>query len=543
MAVTATAPVRTRYFVRLKLRLLRNGLRGPGTRVFGFVLGLVFGFWMAAAGFLWFLLAGLEPRADIGLVTVVFTGSAIVLGWVLLPLLFFGVDETLDPARFALLPLPRRTLARGMLAAAAVGIPGLATAVALAGAVVAAGTRGGVPGAAVGLAGAVLTLLLCVAASRALTSAFAALLRSRRARDLTALLLAVVAASVGPIQLFANSLAVHASLAPVLRAARVLAWTPLGAGFAAPYDIVAHRPLLAAARLAIVAACVAGALWWWSHTLESAMLGASSGGRPGRGPARGGAVDALVPRPLRNARADTFLGILARELRYWSRDPRRRAGLISAVVAGIIVPIALRVAGGTHGARLPLPFAVAFPALIGAVLVANQFGYDGTAYSMHLLTAVRGRTELRARATALAVILLPFLVVVAVVVAVLTHDPAGIAPALGTIAGVFGTVLGVESVLSIFVAYPMPESRNVFSVNTGTGGAKAFVAMAGVLMAAALAAPVLVVAGLLHGLLAPLVIPLGIGYGLAALLVGTYIGGDALERRGPELLVSVTPRR
>ena len=438
MAVTATAPVRTRYFVRLKLRLLRNGLRGPGTRVFGFVLGLVFGFWMAAAGFLWFLLAGLEPRADIGLVTVVFTGSAIVLGWVLLPLLFFGVDETLDPARFALLPLPRRTLARGMLAAAAVGIPGVATAVALAGAVVAAGTRGGVPGAAVGLA---------------------------------------------------------------------------------------------------------GALWWWSHTLESAMLGASSGGRPGRGPARGGAVDALVPRPLRNARADTFLGILARELRYWSRDPRRRAGLISAVVAGIIVPIALRVAGGTHGARLPLPFAVAFPALIGAVLVANQFGYDGTAYSMHLLTAVRGRTELRARATALAVILLPFLVVVAVVVAVLTHDPAGIAPALGTIAGVFGTVLGVESVLSIFVAYPMPESRNVFSVNTGTGGAKAFVAMAGVLMAAALAAPVLVVAGLLHGLLAPLVIPLGIGYGLAALLVGTYIGGDALERRGPELLVSVTPRR
>src|SRR5205823_3834043 len=251
VAVTATAPVRTRYFVRLKLRLLRNGLRGPGTRVFGFVLGLVVGFWMAAAGFLWFLLAGLEPRADIGLVTVVFTGSAIVLGWVLLPLLFFGVDETLDPARFALLPLPRRTLARGMLAAAAVGIPGVATAVALAGAVVAAGTRGGVPGAAVGLAGAVLTLLLCVAASRALTSAFAALLRSRRARDLTALLLAVVAASVGPIQLFANSLAVHASLAPVLRAARVLAWTPLGAGFAAPYDIVAHRPLLAAARLAI----------------------------------------------------------------------------------------------------------------------------------------------------------------------------------------------------------------------------------------------------------------------------------------------------
>ena len=37
-------------------------------------------------------------------------GGLLVLGWLLLPLVFFGVDETLDPARFALLPLPRRTL-------------------------------------------------------------------------------------------------------------------------------------------------------------------------------------------------------------------------------------------------------------------------------------------------------------------------------------------------------------------------------------------------------------------------------------------------
>ena len=33
----------------------------------------------------------------------------IVLGWLFLPLVFFGVDESLDPARFALLPLRRRT--------------------------------------------------------------------------------------------------------------------------------------------------------------------------------------------------------------------------------------------------------------------------------------------------------------------------------------------------------------------------------------------------------------------------------------------------
>ncbi len=535
-------PVRIRYFVRLKLRLIANGLRGQGVRVLGFVFSVTMGVLLAFSGFIWFLIGGELPRADEGMVTAAFTGAALLLGWLLLPLLFFGVDETLDPARFALLPLPRRTLAVGMLAAACVGIPGIATALALVGAVVAAGTRAGPAGALVGLAGAALSLLLCVVASRALTSAFAAMLRSRRVRDLTAVLLALVAASVGPIQFFASSLALHTSFASMLRTVRILGWTPLSAGFVAPYDLVHGRPLLAVARLAIVAASVLALLWWWSRTLESAMLGGSSSAPAAAGPARGGVVTALVPAALRAARAGTFLGLVARELRYWSRDPRRRAGLISAVIGGAAVPLGLQVANRGPG-HLSLPMTLAIPALIGAVLIGNQFGYDGTAFSMHLLAGIRGRTELRARAAALSLILLPILLVLAVVVAVLTHDASGLVPAVGTISGMFGTVLGVESVLSIFAAYPMPESTNAFSISSGTGGAKAVVALAGMIGAAAAAAPVLILSAFLSGGLATLVAPIGAAYGLAAVLIGTYIGGDILERRGPELLVAVTPRR
>jgi ABC-2 type transport system permease protein len=540
VAVAEATPARVRYFVRLKLRLVRNGLRGQAGRVVGYVFGLLFGLWGALLGFTFFFLSGAIPRADVGLVMAAFLGSGLVLGWLFLPLLFFGVDETLDPARFALLPLPPRRLAAGMLAAACVGIPGLATAVALVGAVVGAGVRGGAGAAVVGLVGAALGLLLCVVLSRAVTSGFAALLRSRRVRDLTALLLALFAASVGPIQLFVNSLAVHTSFAPVVRVAHVLGWTPLAAGFVAPYDVVDGRPLLAVVRLAIVAATVLALSWWWSRTLESAMLGTSSGGATGGGPAEGGVVRALVPRLLRGARADTFLGIVAREVRYWSRDPRRRAGLISAVIGGAAVPLGLRVAGGPHSSTMPLPLAVAIPALIGAVLLGTQFGYDGTAYSMHLLAAVRGRTELRARAAALALILLPILLVLAVLLAVLTHDQARLVPALGTIVGMLGTVMGVESVLSIYAAYPMPESRNAFSVNSGSGSVKALLALAGMLAAAALASPVLILAAFLPGIVVAVI---GIAYGVGMLLTGTYIGGDILERRGPELLVAVTPRR
>jgi ABC-2 type transport system permease protein len=435
-----------------------------------------------------------------------------------------------------------------MLAAACVGIPGLATGLALTGAVVAGGERAGVGGAVVGFAGAALTLLLCVVLSRAVTSGFAALLRSRRARDLTVVLLAAVAASVGPIQYLVSTLAVHASFAPLLRIVRIAGWTPLAAGVVAPYDLVDGRPLVALARLAIVAVSVALLLFWWSRTLEEAMLGGSTGPSAGAGPARGGAIAALVPGVLRAARASTFLGITGRELRYWSRDPRRRAALISVIIGGAVVPIMLRVANGgrtgTHaGAGIPAQYAMAVPALVGAVLMSNQFGFDGTAYSMHVLAGIRGRVELRARSAALAMIMGPVLLLLAIVLAVLTKDPGLLVPAVGIAAGVFGTVLGLESILSIFVAYPQPESRNAFSVNSGGGGAKAFLAIAGVLAAGAAAAPVLVLAAFLHGDLAALVAPIGLAYGVGAVLLGTYIGGDVLERRGPELLVAVTPRR
>jgi hypothetical protein len=196
-AVAPPRPVRIRYFVRLKLHLIGNGLRASTGRAFTFALGVLLGMMVAAGGFGAFLASGLVSL-DAGLVLAVCAGSALVLGWVLVPVLFFGVDETLDPARFALYPLPRRTLAMGMLAAACAGIPAVATALALLGLVFTGAARAGVAGALVGLVGAVLSLAVCILASRAVTSSLAALLRSRRMRDLTGVVVALLGASIGP---------------------------------------------------------------------------------------------------------------------------------------------------------------------------------------------------------------------------------------------------------------------------------------------------------------------------------------------------------
>lgn len=539
----APRQVRSWDFMRLKLRIIGNGMHGQSSRIVLFVFRVMASLVMAGIGLLAFVGSGVVDSST-GLVLVTYAGSALVLGWLLLPLLFFGVDETLDPARFALFPLPRRTLAVGMLAAACVGTPAVATMLALLGLVVAGALRAGAAGALTGLAGAVLGALLCVVASRAVTSAMAAMLRSRRVRDLTAVILALLSASLGPLNLLISSGSVgQSSRGPLLLVARILGWTPFASGFVAPYDIAAGRPLLAVARLALVAVAVLLLLWWWSHTLESAMLGGSSEG-PAGGAVRGGAVAALLPRLVRGARPGVFTAILARELRYWWRDPRRRSALISIVIGGSVMPIALTLfAAQRDRSGVALPISAGLACSVSAVIMANQFGFDGTAYSVHLLAGVAGRTELRARAAALSLYIAPVLLVVAVVVGLISGSGGRLVPTVGTMAATFGTSLGTTSLISALAPYPVPESRNAFASNNGSGSVKGFLSFVAMVGSMVVAAPVLLGSVLLPVGWRWLVAPVGVAWGIGALLVATRAGAKVLDRRGPELLAAVTPRR
>ena len=125
---------------------------------------------------------GETPTApDLAIVVFAFA----TLGWTVLPILGFGNDETLDPQRLATLPLTRRQLVTGVLAASLLGVAPLATLVALSGAFVGL-VHNGLSAALVALAIAA-TLLLCVVASRTLVALLVPVLRSRRGRDFTIL--------------------------------------------------------------------------------------------------------------------------------------------------------------------------------------------------------------------------------------------------------------------------------------------------------------------------------------------------------------------
>jgi ABC-2 type transport system permease protein len=523
-------------FVRLKLKLTANGLRGRPARVALFVLGVLAGGLFAILGYAGSAVPGVLGDERAAGIVLPLAGGVLVLGWLFLPLLFFGVDESLDPARFALLPLRRRALLSGLSAAALAGIPALSTLVTSFGMVDTAARLGGPVAAAAEGVGVVLGLLLCVVLSRAVTSAFAEALRSRRSRDLATILLAVVAALLGPLQLLVLSAARRADWDTIAHLSRVLGWTPIGAPYSLGLDVAAGRLWAIPVRLVIVLAAGAALIGWWSSTLERAMLGASSAGR---GSTRaGGAARTPVARLLLPGLPATRSGaLIAREVRYWFRETRRRATLVTLMVAGLFLPVSLAIGDGSPGA-LVIPVGG-----LAAMALANQFGLDGTAYAANMVAGVPGRIELQSRVIAHAIYVVPLFAVDAVVIGAISGRPWSIAGEFGLLLAAYGVGVALVLPVSIRAAYPLPESASPFAMSSGGGMAKGLLTM-GVLLGAVIGSlPLQITAYFLGPVWWWIGLPAGAAYGFGAYLISVGACGGLLDRRAPELLATISPNR
>jgi ABC-2 type transport system permease protein len=521
-------------FVRLKVRLTVNGLRGQPWRMALFVAGVLLGGSFAVAGYAIFAIPGLLDDAPTAGMLLTLGGTAIVLGWLFLPLVFFGVDESLDPARFALLPLSRSTLVRGMFVASLAGVPALATLLATTGMVGTAVRLGGFLAGTVELVGVVLGLLLCAALSRAVTSAFATALRSRRARDLATVLLAVVAGLLGPIQLLALAGVQHADWDRIAAVARLIAWTPLGAPYSMGLDVAADQVWAVPIKLAVVLVTIGGLLWWWSATLERAMLGTASSSRSSSAVRRGTPISQLLLPLLPTTR---FGALASREARYWWRETRRRASLITFSVVGVFLPVVLAVTSGGASGML------VFVGALAAVGLANQFGYEGSAYAANVTAGVPGRVELHSRVAGYSLYVLPLLVAIAAVVGAVSGRQAAIPSLVGTLVAAYGTGLAVVLPISVRGAYALPDTSNPFALSAGSGLAKGLMSFGGLFAAIVGTIPMQVAAYLLGDVWLWIGLPVGVAYGTGAYVLGSRLAGDLLDRRMPELLAAVTPNR
>ena len=522
--------------VRLKLTLLHNSLRRSVWRTVGLILGMVYG--LAVVAGVYVGMVALRWTSD-GLtadVTVV-AYALLTVGWLVMSLLVFGVDETVDPAKFALLPVRARQLRPGLLAAGLVGVPGVAT-VLVSLSLVVTWTRT-VPLALASLVAVPLGVLTCFLLSRAATSAFASVLSSRRFRDLALVALTLFGAAIGLSGNLVGSFAgtdVNALRDRLAGVATVLGWTPFGWAWAIPADLARGRWAAAGAHLGLAVALVA-ALWWaWGHFLAQRLVSPIEAGGEAHQVREGTYIDRLYP-------ATPAGGVAGRTLRYWRRDPRYLAGIAGFLVAPVVI-----MAGQLLNPYGSAEVAVLAPSLLGLLVglsVAQDLSYDGSAVWLHISAGLSGAEDRVGRVRSTLTVYGPLLVVLMVVALVATGEWGRLPMVIGLTVGLTLIGLGVGSLVGALWQWPAPPpGANPFQ-RGNSGGLPALLSFTLTLLATlVLGLPTLALA--VWSYFTPwvgyLTLPVGLVCGLVVLRVGIAQGGRILDRRWPEVLTAVSER-
>ncbi|WP_188940239.1 hypothetical protein [Nakamurella endophytica] len=486
-----------------RIRATRGGTRAA--LIVGWCLAVV------ALGLVVFGLVLLRSRPDAAVVAVSTLFSAQFLSWGLAPLVAFGVDETVDPSRFALLPLRPATLQRGLLATALVGYLPVANLVLLLGAAVALSPRWWMLLLAVPCA--VVQLILCVTFSRALSTAMSGLMSGRRGRDLGVMVgFAVFVLYMGlswTLNRAGSSVGLQGGLTTV---GRSLAWGPPGALAALPSRVADGR--WAAAGIGLLTVLVALALlwWWWAAALRRSLTTVPST-TEGSAPAHASASGTVAA----DVTGTMWLMVQRDRVLAW-RDPMRRAPWLIVAFLSIVWPLlVIRGAGAVFG--------VVLAAVLAGTQAGNQYGTEGSALWLHMV-AFADRMRARGEALGHAVFaLIPGVAIVVVactVLSVIRSELHLLPAALGVCLGALTGSTAMAGYLSARVPFAARQSRT--SMFAGSiPGQKARTAGAGfAIFGAGVAAAVV------PGLLTVLALTTNPVWGWVALVVGPAVGVAAI---------------
>ncbi|MEU5594393.1 transporter [Streptomyces sp. NPDC020298] len=523
----------TSTVVRLKLSLLRGGLRQSGGRRAAFVASAVVALLFGALQLLGLLSLRGHAHAD----AVAVLGTAVLgLGWAVMPLFFPSGDETLDPTRLVLLPLRPRPLVRALLAASLVGIGPLFTVLVLTGC--ALSVADGAVAYGVTVVAVCLALLVCVALARAVAAANVRLLTSRKGRDLAVLSGLVIAIGTQLVNFGAQHLG-SAGLGRLTPVADVLRWLPPASAVGAVRSASEGSYGTAVAQLLLSAAALALLLAVWARTLTRLMVSPDGSTiqaadtrarerRPASGPAR------LLPGGRTGA-------VMRRSLHYVWRDPKTKAAWVTSLAIGLIVPV-FNAAQGTGS----IYFACFAAGMLG-IQMYNQFGQDTSAFWLVALMISEPRdayVELRGRALALLVITLPYATLVTVLTTAILGDWARLPEVLGLSFALLGAMLATGAWTSARFPYSIPQDgyKNVAPGQTGLAWISIFGGMVG---ATLLCAPVIATTIWLNvttngDTWTWLLLPLGAAYGTTITWAGLHVAAPRTAARLPEILTAVS---
>lgn len=513
------------HLLRLRLQLLLGALRGDPRARAGVLAQLAL-LVLAVGAACWALLALRAAPADVAVTTVTLAGSALTAGALFAPLAG-GAHDPLDPRRFAVFGLEPRALTRA-IALAGLAAPATPALLAVLGCVGMLWVAHGVP-VAVAIAAALAAASTCLLAQRLSVLVAAVFLRERRSRELSTLLTAALLVIVIPTGVFLASLDWGAGVpSPLHGAAGALALTPFGAAWAVPAAVADGTPVPMAGVLVALATPVL--LWAGWAALCRRLLTTTP--RPATERSHAGlGWFALAPA--------TPTGVIAaRSLVYWLRDGRYLVNAAVIPVAALLTTVPLVIAGVPGGIVVLVPVPIA--ALLFGWLPHDDLAYDSTAVWLHLASATRGIADRVGRIVPVLLLATPVLAI-GIAVSIALNGRWAVLPALAGVAVALLTAgLGLSSVASVLVPYPVPHpGDSPFQQPQRTGGSAFGVQAAVLALTVASAAPAAWLAWLAVAGDTAFALPAlwtGLACGLLVLVGGLAAGAAVFDRRGARLM-------
>ena len=514
--------------VRLRFRLLFNGLSRSPWQIVAAVFGALYGLGVLFTAVAGLIALGFAPL-ELARTVVVLAGAAVVIGWIFLPLLTSGIDQTIDPGRLATFPIPVNSLLLALAVSGVLGVPGIVTSVA---ALATVGTWAHYPLAAVAaIPSAAVGVLTAVIGSRMLAAIASRVGSGRRAKEARGILLFIPLVLLGPIILGVTQLLRNVSdVLPTI--ASVVAWTPFGAVWAIPADIAVgdYGPAGLKALIAIATLVVFVLLWRWGlgRALETPARPAQV-----KAQSRGAGLFGVFPGTPTGA-------VAARALTYWMRDPRYAQSLITIP----LIPVLVFFYSGVNGNLAALTWVGPIVAVLLAMSIYTDVSYDNTAFALHLQTGVKGSADRLGRVIALAVFAVPVSLGLVVASVWITNTWALLPGLLGITIGVLLSGFAISSVISGRFAFAVPApGESPFKAKPG-GGFGLMISMAitwTMLGIVVLPELILAIIGFATGnqLFGWLSIAVGLVLGTVLLIIGVRLGGRILDQRGPELFAQL----
>ncbi|HEY3980730.1 MAG TPA: hypothetical protein VGM79_25860 [Streptosporangiaceae bacterium] len=518
-----------RLFVQLKLRILVNALRSSVRGKTSFVISTTVAVLVAAGTFtVLALLRGQAAPAD--LTTVIFTLFG--FGWLILPLLAFGLDSTLDPATLSMYPLRTRPLAVGLLAASATGAWPAANVIGLLGVTIGL-ARGGL-GELVAVVAVLLQVLFSIVLARFVITGLAGVLRSRRGKDFAVFLFIPIVACYELFTQVVPRLAASGQLTAASFAGvdPWLRWLPPGLAAHAISDASHGRPGAALLRLALLAAIIIALAWLWVRALGHALVSPDSSTQSAQ----------VHTGTLPLGRYGLLGAVTAKVWIYQRREPMM---LVTwGIVAIIMVAASITALIGTQRHAGVLLLGAVLGAGFLGVFNANAIGATGPAFIFEAM-ALNSRRALRDYLTGQiivrGVIGAPLLAAVSLGLAALAGNMSyGLVGVAVDLAGL-GAALGLTSIFTVGVAFPVRRRIGSPTLQpaegyTSYGVGSTFGNLLGV---AAATAPVIIIGLTTSAAPAAIRVPallLGsAAYGLALAWAGVRIAAGEAEAKLPEL--------